>query len=260
MGLQTIMFLVVYLQCSSRMSACYTYVGLALKSALRMGMHRRVTASFTPLECQTRSRIFWVLRKVDIYVSTMLGLPDSIADDQIDQEMPLEVDDECILEDRVLPQPSGRLASIASTNAHIRLMGILKKITTYVYPLKGVEQNISGKTRVYFVDHSKIHEIENALKQWLDGLPSSLKEPASVSERLARCVTSFDVLLAQADPVPAAFFYERLTITSAWSFIDPSRIDYPIRNRKHPSKARHRLPLRQRVSVRPSILCILPRR
>jgi hypothetical protein len=45
-------------------------------------------SEFTPLERQMRSRIFWVLRKIDVYVSTMLGLPDSIADDHIDQELP----------------------------------------------------------------------------------------------------------------------------------------------------------------------------
>ncbi len=194
-SLQTMVFIVAYLQCSSRMSACYTYVGIALRSAVHMGMHRCVTAKFTPLERQMRSRIFWVLRKIDVYVSTMLGLPDSIADDHIDQELPLEVDDGCILEDRILPQPYGRLAPIAATNAHIRLMGILKKITTYVYPIKGVEQRTSDRIRVYFVDHSKVHEIEIALKKWLDGLPDALKKPVHVSERLARHVTPFHQLM-----------------------------------------------------------------
>lgn len=190
-SLQAIVFIVAFLQCSSRMSACYTYLGIAMKSAIRMGLHRRVDARFTPIEQQTRRRIFWVIRKMDIYVSTMLGLPGSIADDDIDQELPLETDDSYILEDRILPQPSGQVAPIAATNAHIRLMGILKRITTFIYPIKGAEQRIAGNSRVYFVDHSRIHEIEISLRTWLDELPESLKSPVQVSARLARYVLYF---------------------------------------------------------------------
>ena len=185
-SLQTIVFIVAFLQCSSRMSGCYTYLGIAMKSAIRMGLHRRVDARFTPIEQQTRRRVFWVIRKMDIYVSTMLGLPGSIADDDIDQELPLDIDDPNILDDRTLPQPHGQVVPIAATNAHIRLISILKKITTFVYPIKGMEQRIAGNSRVYFVDHSKIHEIEIGLSTWLDELPESLKSPVQVSERLAR--------------------------------------------------------------------------
>lgn len=162
-----------------------------MKSAIRMGLHRHVDARLTPIEQQTRRRIFWVIRKMDIYVSTMLGLPGSIADDDIDQELPLDIDDSCLLEDRILPQPYGQVAPMAATVAHIRLLSILKKITTFVYPIKGAEQRIAGNSRVYFVDHSTIHEIEVSLKTWLDELPESLKSPVQVSERVARHVQYF---------------------------------------------------------------------
>ena len=187
-SLQTLVFIVAFYQCSSRMSGCYTYLGIAMKSAIRMGLHRRVDARFTPIEQQTRRRIFWVIRKMDIYVSTMLGLPGSIADDDIDQELPLDIDDSYILEHRMVPQPFGQLAPMTATNAHIRLLGILKKITTFIYPIKGAEQRIAGNSRVYFVDHSRVHEIEISLETWLNELPQPLKSPVQTSERLARYV------------------------------------------------------------------------
>jgi len=187
-SLQTIVFIVAFLQCSSRMSGCYTYLGIAMKSAIHMGLHRRVDARFTPIEQQTRCRIFWVIRKMDIYVSTMLGLPGSIADDDIDQEFPLDTDDSCILEDRIVPQPYGQVAPMAATNAHIRLMAVLNKIITFIYPIRGAEQRIAGNSRVYFVDHSRVHEIEISLRTWLNELPGSLKSPVQTSERLARYV------------------------------------------------------------------------
>ncbi|KAK5145786.1 hypothetical protein LTR04_001213 [Oleoguttula sp. CCFEE 6159] len=185
-SLQTAVFIILFLQCSLQMSTSYTYVGIILKSAVHMGLHRRVVANFNPIERETRSRIFWVLRKMDIYVSAVLGLPGSIADNDIDQEMPLEVDDECILEDRILPQPYGRWARMAATNAHIRLMGILQKITTHVYPPNGGEHRIAGGNKAYLVDRSKVNEIEVALQRWLGELPKPPKESASFSERLAR--------------------------------------------------------------------------
>lgn len=170
------------------MSVCYTYLGIALRSAIQMGLHRRVTAVHSPIERQTRSRLFWVLRKMDIYVSTLLGLPCGIADDDIDQEMPLEIDDEYLLEGTSLPQPTQRLAKIAATNAHIRLTGILKKVVAYVYPVNGVEQTINGSSEVYLVDDGKIGEIEVALQRWVDTLPETLHPSAPVSDRLSRYV------------------------------------------------------------------------
>lgn len=184
-SLQTMVFVIAFLQCSSRMSACYTVCGLAIKCAARMGLHRRLPANFNPVEQQLRSRSFWVIRKMDVYVSTMLGLPDSIGDDDIDQELPLALNDECISEERILPQPVGQIAPMAATCAHIRLLNILKKVTTHVYPIKGLEQKIAGNNRVYLVDYSKINEIEVGLRAWLADLPDQFKCTVEGPERLA---------------------------------------------------------------------------
>ena len=193
-SLQTVVFIIVFLQCSSRMSTCYTYLGIAIKAAVRMGLHRRIGSSVSPVERETRCRIFWVLRKMDIYVSTMLGLPSSIADDDIDQTLPLDIDDRGIHEDGVPLQACRQFTHMTATIAHVQLMGILKQVVTHVYPIKGVEQRIRGTSRVYFVDHSKIREIEISLRQWYDGLPGPLKAPAHDSEHLTRYVVSRTLL------------------------------------------------------------------
>lgn len=67
--------MVLFLQSSAKLSTCYSYVGIALRSALRLGLHRNVVADFNPIERELRKRIFWVVRKMDVYVSTLLGLP-----------------------------------------------------------------------------------------------------------------------------------------------------------------------------------------
>jgi hypothetical protein len=49
-SLQAIIFMIIFLQCSAKLSTCYSYVGIALRAALRMGLHRAFRDSFTPIE------------------------------------------------------------------------------------------------------------------------------------------------------------------------------------------------------------------
>jgi hypothetical protein len=188
-SLQSLVFLIIFLQGSSKVSACYTYLGIAIKAAVRMGLHRRVSRSVNPIERETRRRLFWVLRKMDIYVSTVLGLPRSIADDDIDQEFPLDLDDESIRENGVSLQLGTRPTQMTATIAHIRLMMILKQVTTDVYPIKGVEQGLRGGLRVYFIDQLKIREIEESLRRWSDSLSEAFKALSCGSEQFSRHVS-----------------------------------------------------------------------
>src|SRR5437762_1072757 len=82
-------------------------------------------------------RLFWIVRKMDTYVGALLGLPKTLSDDDIDQVFPLEVDDEFITRDGILPMPEGRISLLAASNAHTRLLTILSKVISYIYPVKG---------------------------------------------------------------------------------------------------------------------------
>ena len=173
-SLQAIMYMIQFLQSSAKLSTCYAYIGVALRSALRMGLHRSFNINFNPIEAETRKRVFWVIRKMDTYVGAMLGLPHFLNDDDIDQDWPTEVDDEYITDTEIRPMPEGRISVVAGTNAHTRLVRILAKICKYVYPIKGTQSG--GKNSVtYSVSYSRIREIEKDLQNWLDELPMALK-------------------------------------------------------------------------------------
>lgn len=175
-SLQAILFMILFLQSSANLSTCYSYIGIALRSALRMGLHRNLTGTFNPIERETRRRVFWIVRKMDTYVSALLGFPRMLSDDDIDQELPIEVDDEYITKDAVLPMPQGTTSLYAASNAHTRLMGILAKVIKYIYPTKGLEQSVQGSaTSSYVISHVKIREIERDLADWLDKLPMALR-------------------------------------------------------------------------------------
>lgn len=179
-SLQALLFIILFLQATSNLSACYAFVGIALRSALRMGLHRHLQHErMDTIEDETRRRVFYVIRQMDIYVSTLLGFPLMLNSDDIDQPYPTEVDDEYITPTMVLHQPPGSSSFYVAFNAHTRLIEILGKITKYVYPMKGSGQSVksmkSGKsnksTTSYSIKYSRIKEIEADLHSWYERLP-----------------------------------------------------------------------------------------
>lgn len=188
-SIQTVILMIIFLQSSSKMSTCYSYVGIALSASLRMGLHRSLpTESFDPIEQETRKRIFWTVRKMDTYVSALLGLPKGIGDEDIDQEMPLEVDDDYITREGILPQPPGTLSMISAANAHTRLLKIMAKVVKHIYPLRGVEASFSTNGPAYRVNLERIEEIERDLNEWVATLPPELKPGGDAPVRFKRLV------------------------------------------------------------------------
>lgn len=177
--------MVLFLQSSAKLSTCYSYVGIALRSALRLGLHRTVTADFNPIEGELRKRIFWVVRKMDVYVSTLLGLPQMLSDDDIDQEYPMEVDGEFITAEGITQMPSDYTPLMAGCNAHTRLCNVVLKVVKYIYPVKNARYRSKSDQR-YMVSHSKIREIERDLQAWMEELPPALRPGTEVSPQLER--------------------------------------------------------------------------
>lgn len=175
-AIQSIVMMIIFLQCSARLSTCYSYIGVALRSALRAGLHRKVAYNFNPIELETRKRLFWTIRKMDIYVNAMLGLPRSTAESDFDQELPEEIDDENITEDAYFPQMKGKLSSAGIANAHTRLITILSHIMKYIYPVK---QEIVTSSPLYNVTHSKVSQMEAEIRDWLESLPVELRPGAN---------------------------------------------------------------------------------
>jgi len=170
-SLQILLYIILFLQSSARLSTCYSYIGIALRSAIRMGLHRSVSNVFNPVETELRKRIFWIVRKLDIYVGALLGLPQMLSNDDIDQEMPSEIDDEYITTKGISPMPPGKLSLFTALNDHTRLVEILAKTTKYIYPIKGNQYSRGETSHSYVVSHASIREIEQDLQQWMEALP-----------------------------------------------------------------------------------------
>ncbi|KAI9663980.1 MAG: hypothetical protein M1821_007471 [Bathelium mastoideum] len=182
-SLQALIFMILFLQSSAKLSTCYTYVGIALRSALRLGLHRSFSDNFDPIQAESRKRTFWVIRKMDIYVGALLGLPQTLSDDDVDQDLPTEVEDEYITETEVRPMPEGSTTIVQGSNAHLFLVQTMAKIVRTVYPIKNPQQQ--GLMSQYTVSIRKIREIEKDLQEWKERLPMGLR-PSENPPRMMR--------------------------------------------------------------------------
>ncbi|SCV05455.1 LANO_0H07866g1_1 [Lachancea nothofagi CBS 11611] len=168
-SLQAIVMLFIFLQCSARLSTCYTYIGVAMRNALREGMHRNLnteTHGYNPIEIEMRKRLFYTIYKMDVYVNTMLGLPRSVSQRDFDQAFPAELTDEYITKTGLDYDKQGDVLSSAGiANHHTRLIMILDNIVAELYPVKKTNSLIS---------HDVVTQLEIKLRRWLDNLPPEL--------------------------------------------------------------------------------------
>lgn len=183
-SLQAIIFMILFLQSSANLSVCYVYIGVALRSAIRLGLHRNLQMSFNPIEREIRRRLFWTIRKMDAYIPAILGFPRMLHERDVDQVFPLEVDDEYITKDAIEQMPPGSISSIAASNLHTLLMRILAKTIEYIYPIKGAEDSMPGG--YYSIGYAKIKEVECDLQEWSNNLPMAFRPGGEMSTELIR--------------------------------------------------------------------------
>ncbi|EPE02626.1 zinc c6 transcription factor [Ophiostoma piceae UAMH 11346] len=76
--IQAYILLTMYLLGASRRNAAFMYLGIAVRAAYALGIHRSdINAAFEPNEYVPRERLWKVLRILDLFLSTSLGRPPS---------------------------------------------------------------------------------------------------------------------------------------------------------------------------------------
>lgn len=193
-SLQALLYMLLFLQVTANISGCYSFVGIALRSAIRMGLHRRLAHSkLTPVEDESRKRAFFVVRQMDTYISAILGFPMMLRHEDIDQALPTEVDDEYITKDAILAPPPGTPSFFQAFNAQARLMEILEKVVRHIYPIKGMEESFRKKEEItnatYVISYGRIREIEQDLQDWYERLPEYWRPAPEGPIEVTRCVS-----------------------------------------------------------------------
>ncbi|KIW91596.1 uncharacterized protein Z519_07563 [Cladophialophora bantiana CBS 173.52] len=176
-SLQALLCVTYILHCSGKMSVCHSYIAAAVAASLQIGLHRSLSSVLDPVEQETRKRVFWAVRNMETYICAILGLPPAINEEDIDQEMPQEVDDMCIAPYGIMACQVQQLPAMTAVNAHTRLVQIFAKILRYVYPVRhGSVGLANGANRPgeYRVSYRRVCEVEHELKLWWVNLPWEL--------------------------------------------------------------------------------------
>jgi hypothetical protein len=166
-SLQTVVVLNMFLQCTGKSSQTYPYLGVTVTLALRMGLHRSIPADADDIEAETRRRLFWAIWNMDTRVSSMLGLPRLIGEDDIDQDMSPEVEQGNLFATGIAEMLDGKTSLVAAANAYSKLTQIMANMVKNVYPVKGAKGG-TGRPGKYLVSYTKMRQVESALEEWKD--------------------------------------------------------------------------------------------
>lgn len=186
--LQAMVFLMQFLQATGNLNGCHTLIGITLRSALRMGLHRYLPhIPMSPIQDELRRRVFHSIRQMDIYLCTSLGLPILLRDGDINQPRPTEVDDEYITEDGIRPPPPGTPSFLEAFNAHLELMRILADVVDHLYPPpRGTDPGLANVT--YVISCTRVREIEQALHDWHEKLAETWRPGPEENAEINRYV------------------------------------------------------------------------
>lgn len=113
----------------------YRIVSLAMRVCIELSLHRSQNHKLilTPLDREMRKRIFWSTYSLDRFASISLGRPTSLADESISCELPLDVDDSCIEQNKINALSPGTVSEMTFSLAIFRLRRISGRIIQTLY-------------------------------------------------------------------------------------------------------------------------------
>ncbi|OAT04056.1 transcriptional activator protein [Blastomyces gilchristii SLH14081] len=158
--LQTLWFLY-----TGKRSLAFQMTGSMTRLALELGLHRHTRRfQFGPLETELRKRAFWVCYMLDNFVSAIHGLPKSFRDQDIDVELPSDVDDDFVNTSGYLLSLPGEPTGMLTFVSLIKVVRILSNTLEILYTTTDRRQTVT-----------KIKMIDRLLDQWIHTLPDHLQ-------------------------------------------------------------------------------------
>ncbi|KAL6412552.1 hypothetical protein AUP68_03755 [Ilyonectria robusta] len=79
--IQAFALITMYLLGASRRNSAFMYLGMGVRAAYALGLHRKdISALFPPAECRARERLWKAIRILDLFMSASLGRPPSTSE------------------------------------------------------------------------------------------------------------------------------------------------------------------------------------
>ncbi|CAI7678002.1 unnamed protein product [Penicillium manginii] len=174
----------LYLLSSSRANECWYSFGTALQVVTALGLHRKRAGNPSKkggscYELEMRKRIFWSVYVLDKYLSIMFGRPRLLHDEDIDQELPDEMNDDDLLEEDPARRTGSPDSMMIASVLHYRLGRILGEISRRLYSIKPHSRDSPLETAV---------RLTSELERWKETVPPLFNSvrPSSLIPPLCR--------------------------------------------------------------------------
>ncbi|KAK0441804.1 fungal-specific transcription factor domain-containing protein [Desarmillaria tabescens] len=156
-------------------------VGIGLRIAQDAGAHRKRPGDRTKAaEGELWKRAFWCLVSMDRLLSSALGRPCMIYDEDIDVALPTECDDEYWEHSdpqQMFTQPAGQPSAVSYFNYHLRLTRLLVICLRTIYSIR--HSKVILKLLDENWEQQIVVELDSGLNKWMDSLPEHLRwDPA----------------------------------------------------------------------------------
>lgn len=154
-----------YLLSRSRINHAWSLFGTTAHLALAIGLHRRRrpdapgtgAGASHGVEAECRRRVFWCAYTLDKYLAAALGRPRALREEDIDQELPLCVDDADLSLEDPSAQSSRGQPLMRCAVAQIKLSRILDQILRDLYPISPLSKEMRFE---------RTDRCSKALKEW----------------------------------------------------------------------------------------------
>ncbi|KAI0682880.1 fungal-specific transcription factor domain-containing protein [Cytidiella melzeri] len=197
--LQVACLTAVFLHGSATPQAAWTVIGVGIRMAQDVGAHRKRTyTTKRTVEEELWKRAFWCLLAYDRFISSALGRPCAIHDEDFDLDLPVECDDEYWENEDpnlAFKQPLGKPSKVAYFNCLIRQNQILAFALRTIYSIN------KSKVLLGFIgprwEQHIVSELDSALNKWIDAVPDHLRWDPNREDR---------VFLAQSAALYASYY------------------------------------------------------
>jgi hypothetical protein len=161
-SIRLLLLFALYMQYAAKRNAAWTYVGLAIRIAESLGLHRiwSIELSEKPLEERRRRLVFWSLYVLDRFTGCSLGRPLAIEDencnDPVFSTAAYTGDD--LLDNRCSPEQGQEQHQVHLLAANVRLNVIVGHIVKAVYLRRSISRDVA-------------EGLSEELKAWWKSLP-----------------------------------------------------------------------------------------
>ncbi|KAH3956156.1 hypothetical protein HBI68_195890 [Parastagonospora nodorum] len=178
--IEVLLLLSLYSLRAPKGPGAWTYVGLAMRLCIDLGLHRRTKARGSlrapwpnPGALEMRKRVFWTTYCLDRQVSIVLGRPFSISDRDIDAELPLDINENVEDEEELAQHASTSKSRIMQDLPHQKPTSMSCFI--HLCRLRIIESNIQQSIyRVEdpsFISESEVDRYIEQLERWRAAMP-----------------------------------------------------------------------------------------